>query len=48
MHAVFKRELGCTPREYQEQFVAGLEHSAAPAPRQKKKTAGNAFLTSTK
>ena len=23
MHAVFKRELGCTPREYQEQLAAG-------------------------
>ena len=51
LHAVFKRELGCTPREYQEQFAAGLERSAAPsapAVRPKKKTTGPSLLTTTK
>lgn len=57
MHAVFKRELGCTPREYQEQFAAGLERAAPPvaaaaapgaASRPKKKTAGTTLLEPTK
>jgi LacI family transcriptional regulator len=34
MHAVFKRELGCTPRTYQDRAMMGIvdDGSALPAP----------------
>jgi len=32
MHAVFKRELGCTPREYQEQLLQGAAERAPSSP----------------
>jgi len=31
MHAVFKRELGCTPREYQEQLLQGAAANPSPS-----------------
>jgi len=38
MHAVFKRELGCTPREYQEEFAAGADAARQPPQRPKKRS----------
>jgi len=36
MHAVFKRELGCTPREYEDQQLAtATAQPAIPVPKKK-------------
>ncbi|WDZ95841.1 DNA-binding transcriptional regulator [Herbaspirillum sp. WKF16] len=49
MHAVFKRELGCTPKEYQEQLAAGAgpAQQEAARPRRKLTAAGSPAATGT-